>query len=275
MSLPPQALLDQARQHQADTLLRRPSPAVALPVPTAKRWNLLRHLRYSYTGGLLPMAVPAADLRVVLAPSGSAFRADAQASTASQKVAAHYAFGVQLDLTPQWAAYATTRHLLGQLRGEGWEAGFTYQHQLTTQGRPLRVRASLGYLRQSAGRQLGTFANPDADLRLASTPLAAEELALSLHTITDALQPRLGLGLELTHHWEAVADLGWLLPLRTRSQLLIEEKKGFFSFNEHAADLDLPAAEATVHVNSQPATGGPWQQGRWLLSLGVLYRLGQ
>jgi hypothetical protein len=273
--LPPQALLDQARQHQADTLLRRPASLASLPAPIPKKWGLLRHLRYTYAGGLLPVAVPATDLHVVLAPSGSTFRADAQASTTTQSLAAHYAFGVQLDLTPQLAAYATTRHLLGQLRGEGWEAGLSYQHQLNAHGRPLRVRASFGYLRQSAGRELGTFANPDTDLRLAGTPLAADQLALSLHTITDALQPQLGLGLELNHHWEAVADLGWVLPLRTRSQLLIAEKKGFFSFNEQAADLDLPATEALVHVNNQPATGSPWQLGRWLLSLGVLYRLGQ
>jgi hypothetical protein len=211
----------------------------------------------------------------VLAPSGSTFRADAQASTTTQSLAAHYAFGVQLDLTPWLAAYATTRHLLGQLRGEGWEAGLSYQRQLNAHGRPLRVHASFGYLRQSAGRELGTFTNPDTDLRLAGTPLAADQLALSLHAITDALQPRLGLGLELNHHWEAVADLGWLLPLRTRSQLLIAEKKGFFSCNEQAADLDLPATETLVHVNNQSATGSPWQLGRWLLSLGVLYRLGQ
>jgi hypothetical protein len=273
--LPPQALLDQARQHQADTLLRRPASLASLPAPTPKKWGLLHHLRYTYAGGLLLVAVPDADLHVVLAPSGSTFRADAQASTTTQSLAAHYAFGVQLDLTPQLAAYATTRHLLGQLRGEGWEAGLSYQHQLNAHGRPLRVRASFGYLRQSAGRELGTFTNPDTDLRLAGTPLAADQLALSLHAITDALQPRLGLGLELNHHWEAVADLGWLLPLRTRSQLLIAEKKGFFSFNEQAADLDLPATEALVHVNNQPATGSPWQLGRWLLSLGVLYRLGQ
>jgi hypothetical protein len=273
--LPPQALLDQARQHQADTLLRRPASLASLPAPTPKKWGLLRHLRYTYAGGLLPVAVPAANLHVVLAPSGSTFRADAQASTTTQSLAVHYAFGVQLDLTLQLAAYATTRHLLGQLRGEGWEAGLSYQRQLNAHGRPLRARAGFGYLRQSAGRELGTFVNADANLRLAGTPLAADQLALSLHAITDALQPRLGLGLELNHHWEAVADLGWLLPLRTRSQLLIAEKKGFFSFNEQAADLDLPATEALVHVNNQPATGSPWQLGRWLLSLGVLYRLGQ
>ena len=272
--LPPQALLDQARQHQADTLLRRPTSAVT-PAPPAKKWGLLRHVRYTYIGGLLAVNVPTADLRVVLAPGSSAFRADAQAGTTAQSLTVHYAFGVQLDLTPQLAAYATTRHLLGELRGDGWEAGLGYARNLNPRGRPLRARAGLAYLRQSVGRELGTFANPDADLRLAGVPLGADQLTLSLQTITDAIQPKLGLGLELNHHWEAVADLGYLLPLRTHSQLLVEEKKGFFSFNEHAADLDLPAIEAHVFVDGQPATSGPWQLGHWLLSIGVLYRLGQ
>ena len=273
--LPPQALLDQARQHQADTLLRRPAPASPAPAPATQKWQLLRHLRYSYAGGLLGVDAPGADLRVVLAPGNSTFRAEAQASTAPQRLAAQYAFGVQFDLTPRLATYATTRHLLGQLRGDGWEAGLGYAHNLNPRGRPLRARAGLAYLRQSVGRELGTFANPDADLRLAGTPLGAERLTLSLQAITDAIQPRLGLGLELTRHWEAVADLGYLLSLRTRSQLLVEEKKGFFSFSEHTADLDLPAAEARVLVAGQPVAAAPGQLGRWLLSVGVLYRLGQ
>ncbi len=271
--LPSAALLDQARQRQADTLLRRSAPAAG--VPAAPRRHLLRHLRYSYAGGVLAAALPAADLRVALAPSGSPLQAAVQAHTTAQRATAQYAFGVQFDLTPHWAAYAATRHLLGQLRGEGWEAGLGYTRQLNSHGRPLRARAGLAYLRQSVGRELGTVANPDASLRLAGTPLGADQLTLSLQAVTDAVQPRLGLGLELSHHWEAVADLGYLLPLRTRSQLLIEEKKGFFSFNQHTADLDLPAAEARLLVAGQPATSTPWQLGRLLLNVGVLYRLGQ
>lgn len=268
------ALLDQARQRQADTLLRRPAPASPPPAPEAQKWRLLRHLRYTYAGGLLPVAVPAAGLAVVLAPGGSAFRATAQASAVPQRVAAYYGLGVQLDLVNGLAAYANTRHVLGQLRGEGWEAGLGYEHLLNPRGRPLHARAGLAYLRQSVGQELGTFANPDPSLRLAGTPLAAGELTLTLQNTTDALLPRLGLGLEISHRWEAMADLGYVLPLRTRSQLVIEERKGFFSFNAHTADLALPAAEAQVFVDSQPVGGGPWQLGRLLLSIGVLYRLG-
>jgi hypothetical protein len=273
--LPPRALLDQARQRQADTLLRRPAPASPAPAPAAKKWALLSHLRYSYAGGLLPVAASAASLRVVLAPGGTTFRADAQASAHHPAVAAHYGFGVQLDLAAGWAAYATTRHVLGALRGAGWEAGLTYAHNLRPRGRPLLARAGLGYLRQSIGQELGTFANPDPDLRLAGTALGADQLTLSLQAVTEAWQPRLGLGLELNHHWQATADLGYALPLRTRSHVLIEEKVGFFNFNPHAASLDLPAAEAQVTVAGQPAEASPWQLGHLLLHVGVLYRLGQ
>ena len=279
--LPPDALLDQTRQRLADTLLRaRPTPlnaahATASPAASAaKKWQLFKHLRYLYTGGLLPVQLPGADLRTVLAPGGSSFRADVRASTTPQALTYHYGFGLQLDLVGGLSAYATARHVLRQLRGEGWEAGLTYARNLNPRGRPLLARAGIAYLRQSVGRELGTVPNPDADLRVAGSPLPGDQLTLSLQTVTDALLPKLGLGVEINHRWEAVADLGYVLPLRTRGQLLIEEDKGFFSFNQHAADLSLPATEARVLVNDQPATSGPWQLGRLLPSVGVLYRLG-
>ena len=279
--LPNAALLDQARQRQAAALLRaRPTPplaanAPAAPVPAARRkWSLFSHLRYSYTGGLLPVRLPAADLRATLAPAGSALRADVQAATTPQSLTYQYAFGVQLDFTPTLAAYATTRHALRQLRGDGWEAGFTFAPNLNPRGRPLRGRVGAAYLRQSVGRELGTVPNPDAGLRLAGQALPGDQLTLALQNVTDALLPKLGLGLELSRRWEAVADLGYVLPLRRpRGQLLVEEKKGFFSLNQHAANLSLPAAEAQILVDGQPAARGPWQPGRLLLSVGVLWRL--
>ena len=255
-----------------------PPPAAANapagPAPAARRkWSLFSHLRYSYAGGLLPVRLPAADLRATLAPAGSALQADVQAATTPQTLTYHYAFGAQLDFTPEFSAYATTRHALHQLRGDGWEAGLTYAHNLNPRGRPLRGRVGAAYLRQSVGRELGTVPNPDAGLRLAGRALPGDQLTLSLQNVTDALLPKLGLGLELSRRWEAVADLGCVLPLRTRGQLLVEEKKGFFSFNQHAADLSLPATEARIWVNGQPADRGPWQPGRLLLSVGVLWRL--
>ncbi|GAB3636825.1 hypothetical protein GCM10027422_24150 [Hymenobacter arcticus] len=273
--LPPQALLDQARQHAADTLLRRPVAVALAATPAPKKWRPLQHLRYAYTGGVLALAAEEANLRAVLVPGSSALRADVQVTTSNQQVAAHYGFGIQLDLPAHLAAYATTRQLLGPLAGAGWEAGLGYARNLRPPGRPLLARVGLSYLRQTTGRRLGTVANPNASLRLAGTPLAADQLTLSLQRVTSALLPKLGLGLEISHHWEAVADLGYLLLLNNHNQLLIEENRGFFSFNQHAAELALPAAEAQVFVNGQPAAAGPWQPGHLLLSVGVLYRLGQ
>lgn len=91
------------------------------------------------------MRLPAAALHAVLAPTGSAFRAEAQASTTPQALTWQYGFGVQLDLVGGLSAYATTRHVLRQLRGEGWEAGLLVAHNLNPRGRPLRGRAGLGY----------------------------------------------------------------------------------------------------------------------------------
>jgi hypothetical protein len=276
--LPAQALLDQARQRQADTLLRHPARVAAVApaaAPAAEKWHLFSHLRYTYAAGWLPVARPATNLRVVLAPGSSAFRADALASTARQRLAGSYGFGVQLDLPAHLAAYVTSRQLLGQLRGSGWEAGLHYARNLHPHGCPLLARVGLGYLSQELGYELGTFANPDPSLRLAGTPLAADQLILSWQNQATALLPTLGLGLEISHRWEATADLGYLLPLRTRSQLRIDEKKGFFSFSEHTATLPLPAAEAQTLVNGQPAALAPWSLGRLVLQVGVLYRLGR
>jgi hypothetical protein len=264
-------LLDSARGRQAAVLFE-PTPAAP---STDRKWNLLRHLRYTYTGGLLPVQLSTAALRVVLAPTSSVFRADAQASTVPQELTWQYGFGVQLEVVGGLSAYGTSRHVLRQLRGEGWEAGLLYAHNFNPHGRPLRGRAGLGYLRQSVGRELGTFDNPDADLRLAGNALPGDKLTLSLQNMTDALLPKLGVGVELGRQWEATAELGYVLPLHTRTQLLVEEKTGFFSFNQHSADLALPATEAQLLVNGQPAAAGPWQLGHLLLSVGLACRLGR
>jgi hypothetical protein len=92
--------------------------------------------------------------------------------------------------------------------------------------------------------------------------------------MTEGFQPKIGLGVELNHQWQAVADLGYLWQLRTRTQLLVREQGGFFHSDNESA-LDLPASEAQLTVGGQPATAAPWQLGRWLLSVGLLYRLGK
>ncbi|WP_198172636.1 carboxypeptidase-like regulatory domain-containing protein [Hymenobacter ginkgonis] len=274
ISLPPTQLrldlLAQAARPAADTL-----PAPAPPAPR-RPWlgQVARRLSYTYAAGLLPLTGPGAVARAVVAPVGSAFRADGQATTNKPAVACYFGFGAQVAVTKSLAAYGFQRSLLGgQLQGEGWEAGLTYARNLNPRGRPLWGRVGLGYVRQAVGRSLGTFDNPDADLQLAGTHLAASSLTLALQTQTTALQPKLGLALELGHQLDLAADLGYLLPLRTRSQLRLQETdEGFFSV-ANTAILPLPAAEAQVYLAGQPTAEVPWRPDRWLLTVGLCYRL--
>ena len=262
-------------------LLAQPSPLRADTVPPPKAgksesWlsKVASRLSYTYAAGVLPLAGPAAVVRAVVAPVNSTFRADGEAAIAKPSAAFCLGLGAQVALTKSLAAYGLQRTLLGgQLKGEGWEAGLHYERNLNPHGRPLLARVGLGYVRQAVARALGTFDNPDDNLRLAGTRLAASRVAVALQTQTTALQPKLGLGLELSHQLEAVADLGYLLPLRTRSQLRLQEvNHGFFSAN-YTATLLLPAAEAQVFVDGQPAAAAPWRPGRLLLLVGICYRL--
>ena len=273
------SLLDQARQQRAEQLLAAPTQPTQstikknnqpAPVPARRWWQ--GRLRYSYGLGLLPVTTAGASLAATLAPAGSAFRAAAATEVRPRRVVASYQLGVQVDLPRYLAAYGLTRSALGQLSGYGWEAGLGWEHNLNPRGRPVRARVGLAYLRQSLGRDLGTFDNPDSGLRLAGTSLATDRLALKLQRTTEGLQPKLGLGLELSHQWQAVADLGYLWPLRTRTWLLATEQGGFFHADNESA-LSLPASEVQLAVGGQPATAAPWQLGRCLLSVGLLYRL--
>ncbi|MFD1873468.1 carboxypeptidase-like regulatory domain-containing protein [Hymenobacter bucti] len=272
-------LLDQERQQRAEQLLATPAPPAQSAVEattspaSARRWWQGR-LRYSYGLGLLPVAAAGATLGAEVAPPGSTFRAVAATAVGRRRVAASYQLGVQVDLPRHLAIYGLTRSGLGQLAGYGWEAGLGWEHNLNPRGRPVLGRLGLAYLRQSLGRALGTFDNPDESLRLAGTSLATDRLALNLQRVTEGLQPKIGLGVELSRQWQAVADLGYLWPLRTRTQLLATEQGGFFHSDNESA-LNLPASEVQLTVGGQPATAAPWQLGRWWLSVGLLYRLGK
>jgi len=270
-------LLDQERQRQAERLLRAaaapPATDTVLTIskPAPKKWPV--RVRYTYGLGLLPVQGALPALGAVVAPAGSSFRATAAADARSQAVAGSYALGVQLDLPQNLSVYGLTRSAFGGVQGGGWEAGVGWERNLNPRRRPILLRLGVAYLRQSLGRDLGTFDNPDESLRLAGTRLATDRLNLTLQSVTEGVQPRLGLGVELSHTWQAVADLGYLWPLRTRTQLLVSEQGGFFHFDSESA-LDLPASEVQLAVAGQP-TAAPWQLGHLLLSVGLLYRLGR
>ncbi|SFQ23890.1 carboxypeptidase-like regulatory domain-containing protein [Hymenobacter arizonensis] len=286
--LPPaavqQALLDQRRQQRADSLFKQQKglpatagadgPAVSAsttaPESSAMRW--LSRVRYGASAGAWPLSVSASGLAVDYAPVGTTFRAQGSAGVASQQLTGWWSAEYQFDLTAKLAVRLATRRVFRQFSGDGWEAGFSYEHNLNPRHRPLYGRAGLAYTRQTLGRAVGTFENTSGDLRVGGTRLNADELSMALQSTTDAVQPKLGLGLELSHKVQLVADVGYLLPLRTRTQLQLEEESGFFLTRSSAA-ITLPSADVSLRVNDQPATAAPWQQQRWLLSFGLLYRL--
>jgi hypothetical protein len=275
--LPPAALqkslFDQQRQQQADSLF---NPSEAGTDPQEKKLSAVDRLlkRFSYGShlGAWPLAVPAAGLTVAYTPAGYGLQMQRAASVRAQDLTVFTQFEYQYALTRELAVSLATQRLYRQFKGDGWEAGLSYQHNFTPRHRPLYGRAGLGYLRQTVGLPLGTFDNPDAGLRVAGARLGADELSARIQTVSDVLRPSLGLGLELSHRFELVADASYLVPLRRKTQLELAEESGFFLFRGSAA-VDLPSADVNLRVNDQPTTRLPWQQQHWLLSLGLRYRV--
>lgn len=279
--LPPaavrQALLDQRRQQRADSLFRgRPAGADSSAArPKAKESGLVRFLSRLNSGalvGIWPLAGAGGELAVDYAPAGSGFVLRGKADAATPGPALTISFDYEFALSKALALRVASTRLHGQFEGEGWQYGLGYQRNLRPLHRPLYGRAGLAYLHQTVARPVGTFGNPDAALRVAGTDLGADRLSARLQTLTRALLPTLGLGLELTHQLELVAEVGYLLPLRTRAQLQLDEESGFF-LTRSSATINLPANEIALRVNGQPAATLPWQPQHWLLRVGLHYRL--
>ncbi|MBO2012912.1 carboxypeptidase-like regulatory domain-containing protein [Hymenobacter negativus] len=279
--LPPEApqksLLDQRRQQLADSLFR-PKPATDSTAAVKKEgWlgQLFDRFHFWSAVGTWPLAVPTASLAVAYAPAGYGFRMQATNEVAAQSLTVLYRIGYQVDITRKLAVRMATQRLYRQFGDDGWdgwEAGLSYQHNLNPRRRPIYARAGLGYTRQTVGRSLGTFENPDDGLRVVGKHLGADKLSVQIQSVTSAVQPTVGLGLELRHLIELTADLGYLLPLSTRSQLQVSEESRFSLFRSTAA-IPLPAADVSLRVNDQPTTTVPWQQQHWLLSIGVMFRM--
>lgn len=282
--LPPaalrQALLDQPRQQRADSLFRpRPAQAdsgtVAPGRPAPRESKLVRFFsRFSYGVGVGVFSLTGAGggLAVAYTPAGYTFGLRGTAEVGPPRAALATSFEYQVALTKALALSVASPRLHGAFEGEGLQLGLRYQRNLRPGHRPLYGRVGVVYARQAVGRSVGTFDNPDGGLRVAGTHLGADRLSARLQTLSEAVLPTLGLGLELTHQFELVADAGYWLPLRTRAQLQLAEESGLF-LTRSSAELDLPAAEVDVRVNGQPAATLPWQPQHWLLSLGLRYRL--
>ncbi|UOQ98301.1 carboxypeptidase-like regulatory domain-containing protein [Hymenobacter sp. 5317J-9] len=275
--LPPAALqkrlFDQQRQQQADSLFK---PTEASTDPQEKKLSafdrFLKRFSYGTHLGAWPLTVPAAGLTVAYAPVGYGLQVQRTASVRAQDLTVVTQFEYQYALTRELAVSLATQRLYRQFKGDGWEVGLSYQRNLMPHHRPLYGRAGLGYLRQTVGLPLGTFDNPDAGLRVAGTHLGADELSARIQTVNDVLRPSLGVGLELSHRFELVADASYLIPISSKTQLQLDEESGFFLFRS-SATVDLPAADVDLRVNDQPTTRLPWQQQHWLLTLGLRYRV--
>lgn len=273
------ALLDQQRQHRADSLFRARKPVAdpAAPAPTAppaESWLLkfFSRFRYGASVGVWPLAVADASVALAYAPSGYSFQMQGTTDVKSQWPTLSTKFEYQFMLTRALAVRVATQQVYRQFRGTGWEAGLSYEHNLNPRHRPLFGRVGLAYSRQTVARSLGTFTNPDAGLRVAGAHLGADELGVRVQSVADALLPTIGLGLELSRRLELVADLGYRLPLRTRTQVEVEEESGFF-LSRSSATINLPQPDVSLHVNDQPTTALPWQSQRWLFGFGLLYRV--
>jgi hypothetical protein len=280
--LPPEqlrhALRDQERQTHAEQLFAAPSAqAASATKPGVKSYllALLSCMSYGPSGGLLPLHATAADVQLSFAPEGSSFQAQAQRRTPARDYAfwnnGYFNLNFQVNLTKNLSAYYITRKVSGSYQGRGLETGLTYEHNFNPRHRPIYGRVGVSYTMQRVGYDFGTFDNGDSGLRVDGTKLGADKVSVAVQEFTEGWMPRLGVGVEVTHRVEIVADAGLLLSTRTRSELHLAEESGFFLFR-NAVDVALPAAGATVLVNNTPAAA-PWSLGRPVFTLGILYRL--
>lgn len=281
--LPPaavrQALLDQQRQQRADSLFRHPAQpdsSQASPVtrPAANKSGLLRfvsRLSYGVSVGTLALGGRGSELAVRYMSAGYGFGLRGAASVGTPGLVLATGGTYQFALTRTLALQMVSLRLHGAFEGEYWQYGLGYQRNLRPGHRPLYGRAGVAYARQTVGRSVGTFDNPDAGLRVAGTHLGADRLSARLQALSEAVLPTLGLALELTHQFELVADASYWLPLRTRAQLQLAEESGFF-LTRSSSTLNLPNADVDLRADGQPTTTLPWQPQHWLLSIGLRYR---
>ena len=272
--LPSEALrqsLDQQHQQRSDSLFR-PKADGALPAQEKEGWlgQLFDRFRFGSTFGAWPLAVPGGNLALDYAPAGYQFRLQTTHAVAPQSLTGLYRIEFGIMLSRELAVRLGTQSLFRRFEGRGWDAGLSYQHNFNPGHRPIYGRAGLSYNRQAVARPLGTFDNNDEGLRVAGKGLGADKLSAQLQQVNDALLPTLGAGVELTHKIDLVVDLGYLLPTRNVTQLQLSEESGFV-LARRSASIDLPYPDVSLRVNDQSAAVLPWQQQRWLLSLGFIF----
>ena len=264
------SLLDQQREQLVDSLFRPATDSV--PAVKKEGWlgQLFERFRFGSTIGAWPLTTAGAELAVAYAPAGYRFQLQASQAVAAQSLTGLYRIEFEIELFRDLVARLGTQSLFRKFDGAGWDAGLGYQRNFNPGHRPIYGRVGLSYNRQAVGRKLGTFDNADAGLRVAGKRLGADKLSAQIQQVNEALLPTLGLGVELSHKIELVADLGYLLPTRNVTRLRLSEESGFI-LAQRTATVDLPHPDVSLRVNDQPAAVLPWQQQRWLFSLGVVF----
>lgn len=277
-----QQLLDEERQRKAEQLFSdstvaaaaRPAPIDSVPAapapapPPARRKSFLDRLSYSSSLELVPLSMSAGNLEVAYAPAGSSFAATVSTTVARRHVSLLPRFDYLLWLTPQWVLHYGAGGLRGALRGGLQSVGLRYTRNLSQRARPVYLRAGLDYSTLTLRQRLGRFDNPDPGLRVADTRLDANRLALGLQSVTRGLEPQLGLEVKLGATLYLFAEASYRLQLAERSELLLEEKQGFF-LTRTSARVPLASPQVRVRVDEKVRQSVPFQPRPVLFRLGL------
>ncbi|QJX45563.1 hypothetical protein HMJ29_00845 [Hymenobacter taeanensis] len=276
-----QQLLDEERQRKAEQLFSDstaaarpaapdtvvPAPA-SLPVSLPRRRSFLERFSYSSSLAVVPLQVSGGQLDVAYAPAGSAFAARSSTQLGSRRVSVAPRFDYLFWLNPRWQLHYGAGSIRGALQGGLQGAGLRYLHNLSQRRRPVYVRMGLEYSRTVLRQRLGRFSNPDADLRVRGTPLNANRVAVGLQSITKGLAPQLGLEVKLASTLYLFAEASYCVPLATHSELLLEEKQGFF-LSRSTARVPLTSPEVLVQLNGQERQTAPFLPRPLLLRVGI------
>ncbi|TGE06653.1 carboxypeptidase-like regulatory domain-containing protein [Hymenobacter fodinae] len=278
-----QQLLDEERQRKAEQLFSDSTAAAAAqpvvpdsvvpapaPAPPAapRRKGFLERLSYSSSLVGMPLQVTEGNLAVAYAPAGSSFSAVGSSQLEPRRLSVVPRFDYLFRLSPHWQLHYGAGSLRGALRGGLQAAGVHYLQNLSRKRRPVYVRAGLDYSRIVLRQRLGRFNNPDAGLQVNGTSLDATRLAVGLQSITKGLAPQLGLEVKIGSNLYIFTEASYCIQTATTSELLVEEKQGFF-LSRAAARVRLPSPDVQVRLNEQVQQSAPFVPRPLLLRIGI------
>jgi hypothetical protein len=278
-----QQLLDEERQRKAEQLFSDSTAAAAArPVPTdtvapappplppaqPHDKSFLERLSYSSSVAVVPLRVLGGNLEVAYAPTGSSFSALSTGQLEPRRLSVAPRFDYLFWLNSHWQLHYGAGSFLGALQGGLQAAGVRYLHNLSRQRRPVYVRAGLDYSRVVLRQRLGRFNNPDADLEVDGTQLNANRLALGLQSVTKGLAPQLGLEIKVGSTLYLFAEASYCIQTTPCSELLLEEKQGFF-LGRNSARVPLSSPDVQVRLNEQVQPLVPFVPRPLMLRVGI------